>query len=457
MRRVLAIARREFIRTVLTKGFIIGIVVVPFLLLGVGAIAGVLAATQRKAPLTGVVALSTTDDDLAETLATLLTPDSVRRNAEERARAAVDAATGGTLTVPENGAAPGAQAALAGPSIGTITIERTGDPEAAPLRERLLDGGLLAIASVPDACLDPDASERARFRLLASATLETEYLGIVERAVADACVRVRLRRAGTDHATVTRLIARPGAETERLLASGRVRTEDTASRMLRQIGIPLGFAILLWIAAMGTGQNLLMATIEEKSNRVMEVLLSAVSPLQLLAGKIAGQCGVGFIIVMVYGAAGVALLVLAASADLLRPLELAAVPIYFLLAYLMVASLMVAVGSAVSDLQEANTLLTPVMLVLMVPLMLLIPLTRAPNGVLATILSFIPPAGPLVMVLRITAEEPVPLWQVPASIAWAAVCVAALLWMAARVFRVGVLMTGKPPSPIELLRWIRAS
>jgi ABC-2 type transport system permease protein len=127
------------------------------------------------------------------------------------------------------------------------------------------------------------------------------------------------------------------------------------------------------------------------------------------------------------------------------------------MAYFMVASLMAAVGSAVNDIREANTLVTPVMMLMMIPWMLWMPISQAPNGSLATAFSFIPPVAPFAMMIRMAAEEPVPMWQIPASIVWGYICVVAMVWMTARIFRIGVLMTGKPPSPLELLRWIRYS
>jgi ABC-2 type transport system permease protein len=130
------------------------------------------------------------------------------------------------------------------------------------------------------------------------------------------------------------------------------------------------------------------------------------------------------------------------------------------MAYFMVASMMAAVGSAVSDLREANSLLTPVMMILMIPLFLWMPISQAPNGMLAQAFSFLPPAIPFVMILRVGSDEGVAphlWWQIPGTIVWGYLCMGGMVWMAGKIFRVGVLMTGKPPSPLELFRWIRYS
>ena len=148
-------------------------------------------------------------------------------------------------------------------------------------------------------------------------------------------------------------------------------------------------------------------------------------------------------------------LVSAALMDLITVSDLAYLVVYFFMAYFMIASIMAAVGSAVTDIREANTLIMPVMFVVMIPLILWMPISKAPNGGLATSFSYIPPAIPFVMILRIAADEPVPLWQIPVTIVWGYACVLAMVWMSAKIFRVGVLMYGKPPSPLQLIKWLR--
>jgi ABC-2 type transport system permease protein len=215
--------------------------------------------------------------------------------------------------------------------------------------------------------------------------------------------------------------------------------------------------LLLWISTFTAGQHLMMSTIEEKSNRVMEVLLSAVSPLQLMFGKILGQGLVGLIIVMIYASLGIAGLIVFAVLHLVPVIQLVYLAVYFFMAYFMIASIMAAVGSAVSDIREANSLLMPAMMVLMLPFLLWLPISEDPNGPIASIFSFIPPAIPFVMILRLPSAESVPLWQIPATMVWGYACVLAMIWMAAKVFRVGVLMYGKPPSPLQLIKWVRYS
>jgi ABC-2 type transport system permease protein len=131
--------------------------------------------------------------------------------------------------------------------------------------------------------------------------------------------------------------------------------------------------------------------------------------------------------------------------------------VFFVLAYFTLASFMAAVGAAVNEMREAQALMTPVMLVIMVPWILWLPISRDPNSLLAIVLSFIPPVGNFVMLLRMTSTAPPPGWQVGLSILVSAAGAVAAVWFASKIFRIGLLMFGKPPSFGTLIRWVRMS
>ena len=213
--------------------------------------------------------------------------------------------------------------------------------------------------------------------------------------------------------------------------------------------------LLLWMSVLTSGQYLLTSLIEEKSSRVMEVLLSAVSPLQLLLGKILGQCGVGLLILCSYGSTGMLALVYFALSHQIAASNIIFLLVYFFIAFASMACLFAAVGSAVSDVREAQSLIGPIMIVLMIPMMLWLPILQNPNSMFAQVMSFIPPISPFVMVLRLAGSEPVPVWQVIGSIVLGVVSVTFFAWAAAKIFRIGVLMYGKPPNFATLVRWVR--
>jgi ABC-2 type transport system permease protein len=131
--------------------------------------------------------------------------------------------------------------------------------------------------------------------------------------------------------------------------------------------------------------------------------------------------------------------------------------IFFILAFFMIASMMAAIGSAVNEMREAQALLGPVMIVLVIPMILWMPIMRNPNSLFAQICSFIPPINPFVMVLRLGGSEKIPHWQVLLSIGVGVAGSVFAAWAAGKVFRIGVLMYGKPPNLPTLIRWVRMS
>jgi len=317
------------------------------------------------------------------------------------------------------------------------------------IKRDVREGRILAGAAIPPAALDP-ANGIDGFELFIPSSLSPKHVRQISRALGVALEEERVERSGLDAALLARLKDRPAPRTTRISPEGAEAEENTEARFL----VPMAFMLLLWLTVFTSANYLLTTTIEEKSNKVMEVLLAAASPLQLLGGKIVGYALVSTVMLVMYGALGIAGLSALAMGDLVPAMHLVYLAIYFVIAYVMVAAMMSAVGSAVSDLREAQSLVGPVMTLLLVPLVLWMPITQDPNGLLATITSFIPPASPFVMILRLTAAtEPVPLWQIVAATAWGLVSAAGLLWLAARIFRVGVLMQGKPPTPKELLKW----
>ena len=121
----------------------------------------------------------------------------------------------------------------------------------------------------------------------------------------------------------------------------------------------------------------------------------------------------------------------------------------------MIASFMAAIGAAVNELREAQSLMGPVMVVVMLPYILWFPISRDPNSTLSTVLSMVPPISPFAMMMRITSSDPPDTWQVLLSIGISALGAYACVWVAGKIFRIGLLMYGKPPNFKTLVRWVR--
>lgn len=226
---------------------------------------------------------------------------------------------------------------------------------------------------------------------------------------------------------------------------------------------PLAFVYLLWIAVFTSAQMLLNSTIEEKSSRIVEVLLSSVDAAELMAGKIAGTAASGLTVVgswSVFISLAVAIVpgLLGASAMAVaqivaHPFYLASFVVYFFLGYLFYAALLVSIGSMCNSLQETQSLMMPILVPMMIPLFSMVPVAQDPNGLLARALSFIPPFTPFVMMNR-SAGPPAP-WEYLATALLMMGAIALTTRAAARIFRIGILMSGKPPRLREIWKWLR--
>jgi len=250
-----------------------------------------------------------------------------------------------------------------------------------------------------------------------------------------------------------RRVSEAGVEAE-------VEVKDTARQWA-----PAVFVYILWISVITIAQMLLTNTIEEKSNKIMEVLLSSVSPIQLMAGKIIGIAGTGLTMVcswIIFLLIGIKFLPLimkqAPPFDLgvivRDPIYLMSFVAYFIMGYLLLSAIIVGIGSVCNSLKEAQNLMAPITIILLVPLLAMIPIGEDPNGSIAKILSYIPPFTPFVMMNRAAGPPTVLEYVVTTLLLLVSIVIA--LWAAAKVFRVGILMTGKPPKIREIFRWIRA-
>ncbi len=421
MRRALTVAWREFSHTALTKGFLIGAVGLPMaIFLLVPLIPSLARSTPR--PIEGTILVVDRLGGGARALETSLqSPEEPFLGREDPLRGPVEVKAA-VSALPADADEADARAQVArGQATALVTFTRDADGEHATL--------VVPSASPP------------------------HHTARLESAARQAVLRARAAAAGQDYDRLRDLMHADRVRASRISPEGEVAQESTELRVL----VPMGFMMLLWIAVFTSANSLLTTTIEEKSSRVMEVLLSAVSPMELLAGKLLGQAAVSLVMLAMYGVAGLSTLGAFAMMDVVPLSHLAWFLVWFPVAYFMVAAIMGAIGSAVSDLREAQSLVGPAMVLLMVPLVLWLPIVENPNGTLAVVFSFIPPASPFVNILRLTAaSEPVPLWQSVSAVAVAVACVVGMVWAGARVFRVGVLMQGKTPTPRELLRWVRA-
>jgi len=267
-------------------------------------------------------------------------------------------------------------------------------------------------------------------------------------------------------------------------------TKEDTSEIVAVIGYFLGLAIYAMMLMYGA--QVLRGVVEEKANRIVEVIASSAKPFEIMFGKVIGIGAVGLTQVTVWGIAFIAILMAGGTilemimgvpdtmaqsmpqgmAGGVSPEQMkilstfeslqASLTIwhaigflfYFLSGYFIYSSLFAAIGSAVDQEQDAQQLQGPIMIPLIIPILLIINVLQNPEGILATILSLIPFFTPIIMTVRMVATD-VPIWQLALSVVLLVLTFFGTLWVAAKIYRVGILMYGKKPKFKDLIKWIK--
>jgi ABC-type Na+ efflux pump permease subunit len=462
---------REFRSTVLTKGFIIGVLMTPLLLLVVtGAV--MLLKNQQGPRAAGVVLVVDRSGLAAPQIRYQFSPEGLKAERDAAMRMVSDAADRATkrmgvsasqTDMAKSFAGGAIEQAMAQAQIQVKLLEPAADLDRYKAELAGYQPGekgkaeqTMALVDIPPEAVRPGEKGFAGYELYIPPKLDFEIAGRIRERISRAIVDVRLaaderlHAAGLDAGAIRAMMQSPEPRTVTVTETG-----ERASVGELAFIVPAGFMILLMISVFTAGQYLLTTTIEEKSSRVMEVLLSALSPMELMVGKIIGQMAVGLLILCMYSGLAVVSLLAFSLQHLLHPMNVVYLIVFFFIAFFLVACLMASIGSAVNELREAQTLMSPVMITLIIPWLLWMPISRAPNSPLSTALSFVPGLNPFVMVIRLAGSEPVPQWQIPVSILIGLGSVLFAAWAAAKVFRIGVLMYGKPPNLATLIKWVR--
>ena len=215
------------------------------------------------------------------------------------------------------------------------------------------------------------------------------------------------------------------------------------------------FIMMLMSLVLTSGQLLIRSVVEEKSNRLIEILMSSCSANDLMVGKIIGLSGLGLVQVLLWLVIGMAISAKMHTSIFQLDIFLIAM-VYFLLGYLLYSAIFVAVGSPVTTEQAAQQITGYVSLMMVFPIALALPVMQNPDSMMVKILSFIPLLTPTIMVMRLPIQMPA-LWELLATIAELAVSVVIMMWAAGKIFRTAILVYGKRPTIPELIRWVRAA
>lgn len=422
MSRLLEIAWREYLENVRTKAFLIAVFMTP-VIMGLSVL--IPSMLEGKRPETRAIAIADVTGALGADVARKLA-----------AHTAPGAPPTGLYTAEVVDLGPGDEAARA----ARLETARQ------DLDERVKRGDLFAYLVLRSSAL-ARAKGAAPSEYRTANLFDVKAMEDVRNDVSDVVNARVVERARVAADVAEVLTNRVPLEARSVIAQGRA--ESVAVTVM-----PFVFTLLLFLTIVSVSQALITSTLEEKGNRVVEVLLSSVSPFQLMAGKIFGTCAVGLTLMTIWSTGGFAALALN-GLNLVDPAQLLLCVVYYLLGFVLIASLMVAVGSACNTLKEAQNLLSPIMFLLTLPMFFWVAVGREPNGTLATVMSMIPPFTPFLMMMRIASVPAPPTLQIVGSIVLLGLSAWAAMHFAARVFRVGSLLYGKPPSIREIFRWMR--
>jgi len=441
MTKAFTVARTEYLRAVRTRGFILGVLMMPVLMSG-GFIAT--RISEKTADVSDRrFAVVDPDGRVAAALITaaagrndrgIWSSDEPRR--QERPR-----------FVPEPyEPAPGEDPVLA-------------------LSERVRRGELFGFLLVGADALLPPGSGQGDDQLLWHTNTPTydELPDWIRDEVNELARSSRFTAAGLDEALVDRLSSRVWVRTmglARVSATGEVRKASQSSEAAT-IGVPLIFSMLLFVLVMSTAPALLNTVLEEKMQKIAEVLVATVDPFDLLLGKLLATASVALTLSVIYVGAGLIFartsdVVPAAMLDAITPATLAFYVLFQVLALLSYGAIFAAIGAACTELQDAQNLMGPLMIMLMMPMFFMMPVLQHPDSPVSRIVSLIPTATPVLMMMRVSAPPGPAWWELLAALVITGGFTIFCVWAGGRIFRIGILAQGQSPSWRRLWTWLRA-
>ena len=326
------------------------------------------------------------------------------------------------------------------------------------LEPSITSGRLSAVLTIGDE-LDSEKS----FRFYAKNVADLNNLRAIDHSLEKAVIALRTQRmhVSIEPAVLERLTAGIHIESLQVREGGKATQKGFVETYLGTFF----FVLILFMSILLYGIAAMRGILEEKSKRIMEVLLASLTPGELMTGKILGIGLVGLTQMAVYMTTALAGQLYLMSGriegdwawvgELLSPLRILYFILFFLLGYFMYTAMYAAIGAVCNSEQEAQNLQAPLQWSLMIPMMATIFFVQNPDSNAAVALSLIPPFSPMVMFMRI-CQTPVPAWQIALSIGLMIVGTILIFRGVAKVFRIGVLMYGKKPTIPEIMRWARS-
>ncbi len=336
------------------------------------------------------------------------------------------------------------------------TIEHPSPEQKAYLLSQTENGHLDAFLVLPKEVLTGKASAQLHARSFRAMAI----LGPVQRAVSIALITHRLKEEGKQAGDVKNVFALAHVQLVNMTANGEKESDEDTFTVAITAGILLYMTLVIY------GMSTMRSVMEEKSTRIIEILVSSIKPFDLLAGKIVSVGAVALTQYLIWAATvGVIVAYSRGVAHLLRPgavapslhlppLLLIYLVVFFLAGYFLYASLYAAAGAIVSTDEEAHQAQLPLTLLIVGSFLLFNVILNDPNSTLSVVLSITPFLSPILMTLRV-AMAPPPFWQIALALGLSILTTLYVIRFSAKIYRVGILMYGKRPSLRELRRWLR--
>ena len=457
MSKTLVIIKREYLQRLRSRLFIIGTLLGPVIIIAFAIVPGLLFSMRTGGPMRIAIV------DGTGKMYGLVRQEILREDTDENNPDNNGAQSGSAVTPSANvrGATQKLQGANAPPKVQYETEEvpwpegQSLDEIKHALDERVLQKKLDAYIVIPRDVLTASNAEFYGRNVSDEQTIKE-----LEDRLSDAVIEQRMSDAKIDRSRVRELSRGVHLSSTKVKETG----EETDSGNGFIVAFVLGFFIYLTITMYG--QTILGSVVEEKTTRVAEVLFSSVRAFPLMIGKLIGISllaltqyaiwALAFALFVVYGAGALAARGINPSLPDIPPLLVLYFFLFFLLGYFVYATIYVLIGAMVTTTQEGGQIALPVIFLLLTGFYLAFPVIRNPNSSFAFWVSIVPFFSPITMLVRIVTETP-PFWQIALSLLVGAGTSLLLIWIAARVYRIGMLMYGKRASIPEVWRWVRQS
>jgi ABC-2 type transport system permease protein len=422
--KVRTVMRREYTSRVRTKAFWISTLLVPVAIVAFTVLPSVVMKRQGG---TFSIALLTSDGDLAGEIQA------------ELARRVESAPGVGALNI----------------RVEWIQPRDDADRQREELKQRVLHKELTGVLVLPQEVLTS-----GRVEYLSTNVTAFRLIGRLDNAVERVVLRARLRTAGISEERLADVTRGVKLDPVRLTSSGSEAREALGG----SFAMSYVLTFLIYLTVMIYGFYVMRGVLEEKSSRIVEVIVANLSPTELMAGKIFGVGAVGLtqyliwaVLAMNLAAPGLLGLGLVENGgDLLSPKLLVFFVLFFVFGYFLFATVYAAIGAAFNSEEEAQQMQTVISMFLGIPFVLMFVILNDPDAPISVILSLLPFFSPMLFFLRMTVAFP-PTWQIILCFALMSMTLLAMVRVSAAIYRVGILMYGKKPTFKEIARWVRTS